>query len=276
MLYSFTIMTISFVKMHGIGNDFVIIDGRVGGFKPTEKFITQICDRHTGVGCDQFVLLEKSKKADVFVRFFNPDGSESGACGNASRCVGWLIMAESGDDEAKIETRAGVLEVKRAGKNRVSVNMGRARTKAKEIPLAKNVDTFALPIEIDGLPSPFAVSMGNPHAVFFIQNVKKFDVEKYGKYYENHKIFPERTNVEFAEIKDRGNVTLRVWERGAGETMACGSGACATAFAGYKKGLLDSVSTVKLPGGKLVISIDDNDNVIMTGPAELVFEGVLR
>jgi diaminopimelate epimerase len=264
---------IEFTKMHGLGNDFVIIDSRKQQFKASPEVIRHIANRHRGIGCDQFVLLEESNKADVFMRFYNADGSESGACGNATRCVAWLIMQENGKDSAELESISGILSCKKAGPMMVSVNMGKAMIDWKQIPLSQETDTLSLDIEAGVLKNPVAVSMGNPHAVFFVDNIRTVPLQELGPKLEHHKIFPQRANSGVAEITSKNEINLRVWERGSGETEACGTGACAAAVAALRSGLTGNNVTVHLPGGDLQIEILAENVVIMTGPAALVFKG---
>lgn len=264
---------IPFLKMHGLGNDFVIIDERQHSYKLDEKAVRHIADRHFGVGCDQLVLLKNSQNADCFMEFYNSDGSKSGACGNATRCVGSLIMQETGKKKIRLETISGILECTDAGENGVSVNMGKARTAWQEIPLARDVDIMNLAIGDGQLQNPVAVSMGNPHAVFFVEDTVAVDLHKSGAVLEHHEIFPERANISSAQVISKNHIKLRVWERGSGETSACGTGACATAFAAFKRGLTENNVKVSLPGGDLFIKIEDDNTVIMTGAATLVFKG---
>lgn len=265
---------IAFIKMHGLGNDFVIVDARKEKHSFTEAMVQFICDRHKGVGCDQFVVIENSAKSDCSVRFYNADGSESGACGNATRCVAKLIMKESGKNSTVLESRAGLLECKAAGDD-ITVNMGKARMGWQEIPLAYEADTLHVGIGEGPLQNPVCVSMGNPHAVFFVNDVKKVDLANLGPKLEHHKIFPERANIGVVQVVSENEIILRVWERGSGETMACGSGACAAAVAANARGLTGNNTKVRLAGGDLQIELRGG-NVYMTGAAEQVFTGELK
>lgn len=271
---------IPFLKMHGAGNDFVVIDNRSGAYVFSEKQRKALADRRFGVGCDQIVLLEQSAVAEVFMRLYNADGGEVSACGNATRCVAWLVMEETGNTHLRIETKAGILHCDRAGGTQITVDMGRPRFDWRSIPLAEKMDTQNIPfLQIGRLHEGFAVNMGNPHVVFFTDRpVKDVPLLEAGPKVERHAFFPERTNVEVARVLSRDHIELRVWERGAGETPACGTGACATVVAARVKGLVDERVTVSLAGGDLVIawpgsSSDDHDAVKMTGPVAVVFEG---
>ena len=266
-----------FRKMHGIGNDFVILDQKDVSGMLTNAQIVQICDRHFGVGCDQLVVLETAKEGDVFARFFNSDGSEAAACGNATRCVADLVMNEIKQDDCVIETEAGLLPCRRAG-DLIEVDMGPAYLDWKEIPLAHEEDTLSLPIgDQEGLPNPVGVGMGNPHCVFFVEDIGDIDVESLGSTYEHHAVFPERTNVEFVEVLSKERIRLRTWERGAGLTLACGSGACAAAVAGVRRELTGRKIEIELDGGTLQLEWRESDgHVLMTGPFAYVFDGRLK
>ena len=270
-------MTREFLKMHGLGNDFVVIDARKTPYSPAEAEVRAIADRKTGVGCDQFIVLEPAQTAGTmaFMRIRNADGSEAAACGNASRCVGWLLMEESGAERVAFETRAGILESFRADNGRVTVNMGPARLDWAQIPLAGPDDTLRVDVAHGGFAGPVAVNMGNPHAVFFVDDVNAVSLAEVGPVFENHPSFPERTNVEFAQVLSPTSIRMRVWERGAGITSACGSGACATAVAAARRGLTGRKSDVILDGGTLTIEWLEDGTVLMTGPIALTFSGRL-
>lgn len=275
--------TIPFIKMHGLGNDFVIIDCRAEDFKLSASEITEICDRHKGIGCDQLVLIKHSKEADCKVEFYNGDGSQSGACGNATRCVGFLVMLQTEQPSATLETGGGILECYNTGETLengdelFTVNMGTAKYGWQDIPLAKETDTleFVIP-EVKVLGQASAASMGNPHCVFFVDDVKKADVHNQGAIVEKHELFPQHTNVEFVQVISKNEINLRVWERGAGETLACGSGACAAVAAGVRRKLLANKVLVHLQGGDLNIEIIENGDILMTGPVAIVFTGVIE
>lgn len=269
----------TFIKMHGLGNDFVIFDGRAGAplFMPAEK-IRALGDRRTGVGFDQMVIIDPPKSAgtDAFMRIFNSDGTEVGACGNATRCIADLIMREKGVDQAALETAAGRLGGVRAAENMVCVDMGDVRLDWQQIPLSHEEDTLSLPIAVQMLQDPVAVNVGNPHAVFFVQQLDDVPLEKLGPSIETHHYFPEKTNVEAVEVLSRDHIRMRVWERGVGITMACGTGACAAAIAAVRRGLTDRIVKVDLEGGQLLIEWREADNhVLMTGAVAEVFRGEL-
>ncbi|NYZ15881.1 diaminopimelate epimerase [Azospirillum sp. RWY-5-1] len=266
-----------FLKMHGLGNDFVVIDARREPYAPSEAEVRAIADRRTGVGCDQFIVLNPAVTPGVsgFMRIHNADGSEVSACGNASRCVGWLLMEEAGADRARFETNAGVLEATRGPAGTVTVDMGPARLAWNEIPLAGPADTLRLDVEHGGFAGPVAVSMGNPHAVFFVDDAEAVPLAEVGPALEHHAAFPERTNVEFATVLSPTRIRMRVWERGAGITQACGSGACATAVAAIRRGLTARKADVVLDGGTLTIEWLENGHVLMTGPVAHSFTGRL-
>lgn len=259
-----------FLKMHGLGNDFVIIDARASEFHITAETARAIGHRNFGVGCDQLAVLTTSSEADVDVAFWNSDGSMAETCGNASRCIGRLIMEESGKGIVSLRTNRGILPVQDVDGNFLSVNMGQPQLYWSDVPLAQDVDLTMLPI--DGTPG--AVGIGNPHCVFVVDDLEPIDLPKLGAFYEHHALFPERTNVEFIKILDSQNIRMRVWERGGMITLACGSGACAAVVVAHRKGLTEREVTVHLDGGPLMISWRD-DGVWMTGTTQLVFSGTL-
>jgi diaminopimelate epimerase len=260
-----------FLKMHGLGNDFVIIDVRGAGDPVTAALARTLGDRHRGVGFDQLAVIADSDTADAAVTFWNADGSSAGACGNATRCVAHLLLAESGAGTLAMHTANGRLTAERLGDGRIRVDMGPAQTGWRDIPLAEEADTTALPLP----GNPGAVSMGNPHCVFFVEDAEAVALAEVGPQWEHHPMFPERANVEFVQVISRAEVRLRVWERGAGITLACGSGACAAVVAGVRKALLERRVTVHLDGGALEIEWRENGHVCMTGPVSHVFEGRL-
>lgn len=274
-------MSRPFLKMNGLGNDFVVVEARSTPFAPSAGDVRAIADRQAGVGCDQLIAIEPSTRADAFVRFWNADGEEVAACGNGSRCVGWLLMEASGKDEAAFETKAGLLTASRAGNRRVSVDMGEPRLSWDQIPLAEEMDTRGIelqvgPIDEPHLHTPGAVSMGNPHVVFFVPDAEAAPVREVGSLIERHPLFPEGVNVGFAQVKARDRIRLRVWERGAGLTKACGTGACAALVAANRRGLADNRAVLELDGGDLTIEWRESDgHVIMTGPAVVEFTGTL-
>jgi diaminopimelate epimerase len=233
---------ISFRKMHGLGNDFVILDGRSEPIVLKKEEIIALSDRRRGVGCDQVIVMEPARQADVFMRIYNPDGSEAGACGNATRCVADIVMTEKGAEICVIETVSGLLHCCRAAASSVTVDMGAPGLSWDAIPLSKTCDTLHLPLPGD----PVGVSMGNPHCIFFVDDAEEADVPGIGSRVEKDPLFPGRTNVEFVQIIDRSHIRMRVWERGAGITQACGTGACAAAVAAMRRGLTDRLVTVVL------------------------------
>jgi diaminopimelate epimerase len=259
-----------FLKMHGLGNDFVIIDARAAERPVTAEMAQAIGHRYFGVGFDQLAVLTNSDVADVDVAFWNADGSTAGACGNASRCIGRLMIAETGKDSVTLRTERRVLPVVNVDGDVVSVNMGQPQLEWQDVPLARDVDLNALPIEGE----PGAAGMGNPHCVFVVDDIGAVDLPKLGQIYEHHELFPERTNVEFIQVLDRNTIRMRVWERGGMITLACGSGACAVGVVAHRKGLTERKVTIELDGGSLEIDWRD-DGVWMTGSTQLVFSGVL-
>lgn len=274
---------IPFLKMNGLGNDFVVWDAREMPLLLTPAQIRAIGDRRTGIGFDQMITVERSPAgADAFMRIHNRDGSEVDACGNATRCVGRLLMEESGREAVAIETNAGVLGVLRTGDPcRVTVDMGMPRLRWDEIPLAEEFhDTRAIelqigPIDAPILHSPSVVNMGNPHAVFWVADIDAFDLERIGPLLENHPIFPERANISLAHVLSDNEIEVKVWERGAGLTRACGTAACAVTVAAARDGRTGRKVTVGLPGGQLDIEWRDDGHVLMTGDTEIEFEGEL-
>ena len=268
---------IPFTKMHGLGNDFVVIDRRKGGIALSEERMRAIGDRHRGVGFDQLVLIDTPANAlaEVAFRFHNRDGSEAGACGNGTRCAAAAIMKETGRDSLAIETRAGLLRAEKRDGGLYSVDMGVARTDWRDIPVTGACDTLALPLSVGPLSRPVGVSMGNPHCVFFVDNAEAIDLEKYGPMIERHALFPERTNVEVAALIGKDRIRLRVWERGVGITLACGSGACATGVAAVRKSLAGRSVEIVVDGGTLAVDWLENGHVVLTGPVAVSFTGEL-
>lgn len=268
---------IPFIKMHGLGNDFVIVDGRSSPVEINEPLAQAIANRRTGVGCDQLVVLEQSDKADAFMRIWNPDGSESGACGNATRCVGALLIAGKRRNTVTIETLAGVLTASSAPDGFITVDMGQPRLDWQQIPLAREMDTLHLDYaHPSGLKDPVAVNMGNPHAVFFVDDADAIDADTIGPAIEHDPLFPQRTNVSFVSKKADGSLRVVVWERGAGRTLACGTAACATVVAATRRGLIDGKATIWMDGGRLDMEWRPDDrHVIMTGAIAVAFSGVI-
>lgn len=266
-----------FVKMHGAQNHFVIVDARQREFLPTRNDIVEICDPQAGIGADQLIVIEPATNgADAFMRILNTDGREAEACGNATRCVAWILFEESGDDQVEIQTLAGVLSCHKVGDKQVSAAMGRASMKWQTVPLAKEHDTLHLKIVSGDLRDPVAVSIGNPHAVFFVDDIDNVDVVSDAPPVQANELFPNSVNVGVAQILSKKKMRLVVYERGVGLTMACGSGACAAVFAAQKRGLTDSsMMQVELPGGIVTIEIRADDTAVMTGPIAYSFEGCL-
>jgi len=272
-------MSRPFLKMNGLGNDFVVVEARSAPFAPSADEVRAIADRTRGVGCDQLIVIEPGEGVDARVRFWNSDGEEVGACGNGTRCVGWLLMQSSGKDHAVMESRAGLLVANRVDERLVGVDMGKPGLDWREIPLAAEHDTRALDVALFDDPElaspPGCVSMGNPHVVFFVPDIATAPVETAGPAIERHPLFPEGVNVGFAQVLGRDRIRLRVWERGAGLTKACGTGACAALVAAARRALTDRAATLVLDGGELLIEWRDDDHVIMTGPAAVDFAGEL-
>jgi diaminopimelate epimerase len=266
-----------FIKMHGLGNDFVVLDGRTRPLALSPAQAQAIADRRTGVGCDQIIILEarQNAQAELFMRILNADGSQTGACGNATRCVAALIMAETDRHQAVIETISGLLHCKAVADGLVAVNMGPARLDWREIPTAHAIDTLHMGISEGPLADPVGVSMGNPHAVFFVGDAEAVDLTVHGPRLEHHVLFPERCNIEVAEIISPERIRMRVWERGAGITSACGTGACATLVAAVRRGLSERRAELILDGGSLFIEWLVDGTVLMTGPVAKSFNGQL-
>jgi len=268
---------IDFTKMHGLGNDFVVVDGRTVPVAIGEAEARAIGDRRRGVGFDQLLILEPAVdgNADLFMRIRNPDGSEAEACGNGTRCVAARVMAETGRDRLNIETVAGVLETSMGADGLVTVDMGPANLDWADIPLASAADTLKLDLELGPLSGPVAVNIGNPHMVFLVDDAEAVDIAALGPELEHHPLYPERTNVEVCSPLGPDMLRMRVWERGAGITQACGSGACAAAVAAHRRGLTGRRVEIVLDGGPLVIEWRDDNHVLMTGPTATSFSGTL-
>lgn len=261
-------MRVPFVKMHGLGNDFVVLDGRVQEMPvPDPALAAALANRHTGIGCDQVIVLGPSAIADFQMRIFNADGSEVEACGNASRAVGLLHGAP-----ARIETRGGLIHAS-PDDGGIAVEMGQPVFDWQRIPLAYALDTHTMPVAWEELAHPIAVNVGNPHIIFFVPDCDAVDLARIGPDIEHDPLFPERINVNVATITASDAIRLRVWERGAGLTLACGTGACATAIGAMRRGLVDRRVTVTLPGGPLVVAWREDGQIVMTGPASESFRG---
>ncbi len=274
---------VPYLKMNGLGNDFVVVDARADSRRFSTAAVRAITDRVKGVGADQFIVMERPRAAgaDVFMRIYNADGGEIDACGNASRCVAALVADELGRQAVQLETNAGLLAATVAG-DTVTVDMGRPRFDWDQIPLAEPfADTTGIelqigPIDAPVLHTPSVVNVGNPHAVFWVADVEAYDLGRFGPLLENHPIFPERANISLAQVLSPERIRVRVWERGAGLTRACGTAACAVAVAAARKGLTARTVTIELPGGALAIDWrTSDDHILMSGPWTRDGEGVL-
>jgi len=271
-----------FIKMHGLRNDFIIVDGRREPYRPSAEEIIRICDRREGVGGDELLIVNtpgsvpESDDAYAFVRIFNPDGREVEACGNATRCVGWLLLQESRCEEVVVETIGGRLTCSRAGQKRVAVEMGKLRTDWQDIPLSREIDTLHLEIGAGPLQDPVGMNIGNPHAVFFVEDLDAIDMSVYGPQLQNHPLFPEEANIGAAQLIDSKTLKLSVWERPGALTTACGTGACVAVGAAHRRGLTaEKQMTVIMPAGTVEIELQDNDTVVMIGPVETCYAGYL-
>lgn len=270
-------MTHRFVKMNGLGNDFIVVDARQQAFLPDAATVRALAKRDGGIGCDQLIALEPSAGSDVFMRIWNADGSEAGACGNATRCVGQILLNETGKAQVRIDTLGGVLIAQQGQGDSVTVDMGKPGLGWSQIPLARAMDTRAIDFTAGpGLANPGCVNMGNPHVVFFVADAEAAPVKTVGPVVEHDPLFPEGVNVGFAQVLARDKIRLKVWERGAGQTLACGTGACAALVAAHRRDLTDHAATVIMDGGELQIEWRQTDgHVLMTGPVETEFEGLL-
>lgn len=275
---------IPFLKMNGLGNDFVVWDAREAPLRLTVDEIRAIGDRQTGIGFDQMITVEKSSVgADAFMRIHNRDGGEVDACGNATRCIGRLLVEESGAAAATIETNAGLLVAARTDNpRRITVDMGVPKFKWDEIPLAEEFhDTRAIELQIGPIDKPIlhtpgVVNVGNPHAVFWVKDIEAYDLSRIGPLLENHPMFPERANISLAHVISDNEIEVKVWERGVGLTRACGTAACAVAVASARDGRTGRKVTVRLPGGPLQIEWrESDDHILMSGDTEIEFEGLL-
>jgi diaminopimelate epimerase len=267
---------VPFRKMHGLGNDFVVLDARARPLPITPARAAAIADRHRGIGCDQVIVLEPPPAgADVVMRIRNPDGSEAGACGNATRCIASLVADERGADRVVVRTIAGDLPVERLPGGLWRADMGPARLHWDEVPLAQQADTLHLPIALGPVGDPAACSMGNPHATFFVPDLDAIDVATLGPALERHPIFPDRANIGFAQVLSPDHLRLTMWERGAGMTLACGSGACATIVNAARRGLTGRRARITMPGGDLDMAWREDGHVLMTGPVATAFTGAL-
>lgn len=268
----------AFLKMHGLGNDFVVFDARDAALALTPEQIRKVADRHFGVGCDTVVVIRPGgAAADATVQFYNADGAESESCGNATRCIARLLLDERGLARVRISTKGGLLTCSDAGKGLVTLDMGAPRLDWNQVPLASAVDTASFPLDVGGATvTAAAVSVGNPHCVLFVPDAEAAPLTTLGPRIENLPFFPNRVNVEFAQVLDSATIRMRVWERGVGVTLACGTGACATAVAAIRRGLTGRKVKVVLDGGPLFIEWREEDgHVLMTGPAAMPFRGRL-
>ena len=273
-------MDIKAFKMDGLGNDFVIIDNRQKIINLTKEQIIKICSR-SFIGCDQLILIEKDKSADANLKFYNSDGGESGACGNGTRCVADLISKELNNKSVVLKTLTGSLKSEILGNKIVTTEIGKAKTEWNEIPLSEKLNTKNLNIKINDVNNNeysggTAVNVGNPHIIFFVNEIDNFDIKKIGPSIENHKIFPEKCNVTIAQVINKNLIKVKVWERGAGLTKACGTAACATAFAGKLNNLTNNKVDIEFENGKLTILIDEKNSIHMKGPVSDIKEIEIR
>lgn len=271
-----------FRKMNGLGNDFVVLDGRAHSVMMDEVRAGAIADRQTGIGCDQVIVLEKSDIADVRMRIWNNGGGEVESCGNAARCIADLLFDEKNSNAATIDTVGGFLLARKAGDKLVTVDNGVPKFGWQDIPLAEEfTDTRRIelqvgPIEAPLIHTPSVVNVGNPHCIFWVKNLDVVDLAKIGPMLEHHRLFPQAANITLARVDARDHVTIKVWERGAGLTKACGTAACAVMAAGARMNLIDRKARITLPGGDLFMEWRaSDDHVLMTGPVAYEFEGVL-
>jgi len=267
----------AFAKMHGLGNDFVILDWRNDPDRRVPAAAAQrLADRRLGIGCDQILVIRPSQEADIRMDIHNQDGSLSGACGNGTRCVADLVMAETGADRISIVTDGGMLSAWRAADDQISVDMGPVFTGWQDVPLAESMDTLHVPLGVAGLPDAVCHALGNPHAVVFVENAEGLDLARLGPQVEQSSLFPDRVNLSVLSRRDDGSFRMRVWERGVGITMACGSGACASGVAIARRGLGGDVNKIVMDGGAVTIAWQrDNGHVVMTGPVAYVASGYL-
>ena len=269
-------MNIKAYKMDGLGNDFVIIDLRDKIIEFSKKEIVKICDRNF-IGCDQLIIIKKNKELDASLEFFNSDGSTSGACGNGTRCVAYLLSKQDNKKEITVWTSSSILKSKILNNNLVETNIGSPKVQWNEIPINENKNTKNLGIKIldennNEHIGGTAVNVGNPHVIFFVENIDNFNIKKIGSSIENYKLFPEKCNVTLAKLVNKNLVRVKVWERGAGLTKACGTAACATAVAGYTLGCANKEVDIEFELGKLSISIDEKNNIHMKGPVSEIKE----
>ena len=265
-----------FTKMHGLGNDFVIIDERDMKVNLSRTEIISVANRHTGIGCDQLITIGINSESNILIRFFNSDGEEVSACGNGSRCVARMLMEENNASQINIYTKAGLLSCKKISNNIISINLGVPKLNWQEIPLDKKYDASLIHFKLNdvSISNPYFVNVGNPHAIFFVDNLNNFNIEDFGPLIENDKMFPEKCNVTIAQIISPSHIKINVWERGAGKTLACGTAACATTVAAYLKKLTTNKIVVSLPGGDL--DIEYNSDIVMSGATEVSFKSSFK
>ncbi len=272
---------IRFRKMNGLGNDFVVVDARARAVQVSEDQARAIANRTSGIGCDQLIVLERSPQADVRMRIWNAEGGEVESCGNASRCIADLLFDEKKSAVAKIDTKGGLLEARKAGERLVTIDNGEPKFDWRDIPLSedfadtRHIELQVGPVDSPLIHSPSVVNVGNPHCIFWVKDLDVVDLGKVGPMLENHPLFPERANITLARVDARDHVTIRVWERGAGLTQACGTAACAVMAAGFRIKIIDAKARVSLPGGDLFMERRDDGHILMTGPVSYDFEGTL-
>jgi diaminopimelate epimerase len=268
---------IEFIKMHGCGNDFVIIGGQNNNTALTQDEIQKIANRRTGIGCDQLIIINPSKQADCKLNIYNANGLEAEACGNGSRCVASLLFQQKQSNSATIETKTRIITATKSANGSVSVNMGKPKFDWQDIPMANYAEVENIHLGYKTIANPLTVNVGNPHIVFFVENIDEINLEEIGKKFKQDKLFPEGVNVNIAQLEGDKNLALRIWERGVGETLACGTGACATAIGAIKRNLTTSDEVlVKLKGGKLRISWNKDKSITMTGDAVTSFKGSIN
>jgi len=271
-------MNFPFIKMHGLGNDFIILDGRQNDDIPVDAlFLSSLANRKRGIGCDQIIILRypKSPAAHVFMDMYNADGSIVRACGNATRCVAQLLFDELHQKECVIETVAGLLHTYQTGNGMITVDFGMPKLEWQDIPLARPMDTLEIPLVVQSLSNPCCVNMGNPHAVFFVADAYAISLDEIGPKLEHDVLFPDRCNIEVAQILSPNSIRMRVWERGAGITEACGTGACATLVAAIRRGLSERRAKIILDGGEVIVEWREDNHILLTGDATMVYRGYI-
>ena len=269
---------IKFIKMHGLGNDFVIIDAQEQTFTLNSDLVKKIADRRRGIGCDQVLLIKSSDVASAEMVVFNSDGTKSSACGNGARCVARYLSEKNLSSAVSLLTQNRILECNIESKDTVSICMGKPEFQWDKIPLSNSFDPFHLDLKFEDnlgnvISEPFALSVGNPHVVFFVNDVESINLENLGPQIENHKLFPDKVNVNLVSVNNKSSLNVRVWERGAGLTLACGTGACASVIAAIHREYCKNTVEVNLPGGMLSIYVNEKEEIFMTGPAEFSFYG---